>query len=124
MKIRKNGKTITLTESDLRRIVKRVITEQPKGQKKSRNWITKYKGKSSSIYIYDALTDRIDDNEGLVLHAVKYIKDCAGLKKCNINIKKLSGKDLLTFINSEMSSVDEEYDQIIKHISNIAFSCF
>jgi hypothetical protein len=37
MKIRKNGKTITLTESDLRRIVKRVITEQPKGQKKSRN---------------------------------------------------------------------------------------
>ena len=123
MKIRKNGKTITLTESDLRRIVKRVITEQPKGQKKVETESPNIR-ENPAAYIYDALTDRIDDNEGLVLHAVKYIKDCAGLKKCNINIKKLSGKDLLTFINSEMSSVDEEYDQIIKHISNIAFSCF
>ena len=123
MKIRKNGKTITLTESDLRRIVKRVITEQPKGQKKVETESPNIR-ENPAAYIYDALTDRIDDNEGLVLHAVKYIKDCAGLKKCNINIKKLSGNDLLTFINSEMSSVDEEYDQIIKHISNIAFSCF
>ena len=29
MKIKKNGKVINLTESDLKRIVKRVLTEQP-----------------------------------------------------------------------------------------------
>jgi hypothetical protein len=36
MKIKKGGKTITLTESDLKRIVKRIISEQGMGKNSSK----------------------------------------------------------------------------------------
>ena len=57
MKIKKNGKVINLTESDLKRIVKKVLTEQRQGPKSFSVSVSK-QGKPGKLEISDVSAKR------------------------------------------------------------------
>ena len=109
---------IRLTESDLTRIVKRVISEN------NRSLLREGVGATAAKKLYDALSGNFfDDNEAQALIAVKMIKNCDDLKEFAKQIHKLSGKPLNKYIDSEMSAVDVEYDKIVAYWSKIATNC-
>lgn len=106
MKIRKNGKVINLTESDLQRIVKRVISEQSNV------------AKSAAKKFYDALEGSVwSDSEEGASDAVMSLKTKEDFIEFNNEIKKLSGgDDFGTVFRDNMSSADVEYDTIGNHV--------
>jgi hypothetical protein len=110
-------KVIRLTESDLVRIVKRVISEQ-------KTTLNEGVGTMAAKKLYDALSGHfLDDKEGEALTAIKMVKNCQDLKELLTGIRKLSGMSLHEYIDDQMSAVDTEYDQITEYIYNIQNKC-
>lgn len=120
---------IRLTESEMVTMIERIVNEIKREKRKEITESLKRKGNrlikedngnDPASKLYNALTgSMIDDKEDVALSAIKSIKNCEELKNCMTKIKKLSGKDLVTFIDDEMSAIDKEYDDIVKHIKNI-----
>jgi hypothetical protein len=110
-------KVIRLTESDLVRIVKRVISEQ-------KTTLNEGAGTMAAKKLYDALSGHfLDDKEREALTAIKMVKNCQDLKELLTGIRKLSGMELHEYIDDQMSAVDTEYDQITEYIYNIQNKC-
>jgi len=101
---------IRLTESDLTRIVKRVISEQQSSN-----------AKTSAKKFYDALEgSMLSDNEAAALSAVKSLKSKEDVKAFNDELKKLSGgKGFKEIYSSNMSPADTEFDDIASHMLEI-----
>jgi hypothetical protein len=108
---------VRLTESDLTRIVRRVIRE-------SKGMINEGNGANAAVKLHTALSGSFwDDDESGALAAIKTIKTCQELQECMTKIKALTGKTLPAYIDSEMSAADSEYDGITAHISNLSSNC-
>jgi hypothetical protein len=109
---------VRLTESDLTRIVKRVIREN------NRSLLREGVGTTAAKKLYDALSGNFfDDNEAQALIAVKMVKTCADVIEFSKGIKNLTGKSVPQYIDSEMSSADSEYDQITDYFYKITKPC-
>ena len=102
-------KVIRLTESDLVRIVKRVINEQSNV------------AVSAAKKFYDALEGSVlSDDEAAAASAVMSLKTKKDFVDFNNEIKKLSGgKGFGEVFRSNMSSVDVEYDSIGNHVQRL-----
>ena len=121
-------RVIRLTESDLTRIVRRVVNESNRGL------ILEGNGATAAQKLYSALTSttklfgfdtgiNATDNEAAALAAVKMVKTCKDLGEFIDKIKELSGMSFDKFIDSEMSAADEEYDQIVAYLGSIISKC-
>ena len=105
---------VRLTESDLTRIVRRVIRE-------SRGTINEGNGSAVADEFIAALS-KFDDDEAGALIAIKKIKDRSGLSELSTRIKAKTGKGWCEYLNSEMSNVDEEYGQINDYVVSLGGS--
>jgi hypothetical protein len=114
---------VRLTESDLTRIVRRVVNESNRGLLLEGN------GATAAQKMYDALTKEglfgvnWSDSESDALVAVRMVKTCTDLDEFITKIKSLSGMDFDAFIDDQMSAVDEEYMLIVSHLGKILSNC-
>jgi hypothetical protein len=102
---------VRLTESDLTRIVRRVIRE-------SKGMINEGNGAAVANEFIAALS-KWDDDEAGALIAMKKIKDRASLVEFSKQITAKTGKGWCEYLNSEMSDVDVEYTKINDHTRNL-----
>jgi hypothetical protein len=108
---------VRLTESDLTRIVRRVIRE-------SRGTINEGNGSAVADEFIAALSKWDDDEPGALI-AMKKIKDRTSLQEFSKQITAKTGKGWCEYLNSEMSDVDEEYSQINEYVKSLGGSdCF
>ena len=102
---------VRLTESDLTRIVRRVLNEG--------------NGAAVAQSFIKSLSGLIDDDEAAALRNIKLLKDRTSLQEFSKAITASTGKGWCEYLNSEMSDVDEEYGQINDHVKSIGGSdCF
>jgi hypothetical protein len=102
---------VRLTESDLTRIVRRVLSEGV--------------GTSAADEFVAALSGTFDDDEAGALTAIRKCKNRNDLVEFSKRIQGKTGKGWCEYFNSEMSDVDEEYGQINDYVKSIGGSdCF
>jgi hypothetical protein len=99
---------IRLTESDLTRIVRRVINEG--------------NGAAVADSFIKSLSGLFDDDEAAALRNIKLLKDRTALQEFSKQITAKTGKGWCQYLNSEMSDVDEEYGQINDHVKSLGGS--
>jgi hypothetical protein len=99
---------VRLTESDLTRIVRRVINEG--------------NGAAVADSFIKSLSGLIDDDEAAALRNIKLLKDRTALQEFSKQITAKTGKGWCQYFNSEMSNVDEEYQQINDYIVSLGGS--
>lgn len=90
-------KIIRLTESDLIRLVKRVINEQPTPSTGI--------GKSAAKEFIYALSKFNDDETGAVM-AIEKLRNKTDFIEFKNQIKTDTGKEICVYLNSEMSQID------------------
>ena len=109
---------VRLTESDLTRIVRRVIRE-------SKGMINEGNGAAVANSFIKSLSGTFDDDEAAALRNIKLLKDRTSLQEFSKQITAKTGKGWCEYLNSEMSDVDEEYSQINDHVKSLGGSdCF
>jgi len=102
MKIKKNGKVVNLTESDLKRIVKRVLTEQTNGDKIFKE--VKYLIANAGITNWW--------NKSKILDTLKKIKTCDEYNGLLTLVNKESGDDdISVWIISKLKTTEYDKDQ-------------
>jgi len=102
MKIKKNGKVVNLTESDLKRIVKRVLTEQTNGDKIFKE--VKYLIANAGITNWW--------NKSKILDTLKNIKTCDEYNGLLTLVNKESGyDDISVWIISKLKTTEYDKDQ-------------
>jgi hypothetical protein len=102
---------VRLTESDLTRIVRRVLSEGV--------------GTSAADEFVEALSGTFDDDEAAALIAIRKCKNRNDLVEFSKRIQAKTGKGWCAYLNSEMSDVDEEYGQINDYAKSLGGSdCF
>ena len=101
-------KIIRLTESDLIRLVKRVINEQTTPSTGI--------GKSAAKQFVDALSQTIDDND-MALKAMQRIKNKTDFNEFAIEIKRITKMDFCDYLTDEISGLEDNY----RPISDIAY---
>jgi len=105
-------KIIRLTESDLIRLVKRVINEQPTPSTGI--------GKSAAKQFIAALSKFNDDEAGAVM-AIKKLRNKTDFIEFKNQIKMDTGKEICAYLNSEMSQLDlKEWNAITGIILNLS----
>jgi hypothetical protein len=104
---------VRLTESDLARIVRRVINEQVTTPKSTGV------GKSAATQFIKALSYTFDDSEADALTAVNRLKNKTDLGEFVSEITRVKGGTFCKYLNSEMSNADDEYDMIINKIYSL-----
>ncbi len=97
-----------LTDSDLTRIVRRVINEG--------------NGAAVADSFIKSLSGLLDDDEAAALRNIKLLKDRTALQEFSKQITAKTGKGWCQYFNSEMSNVDEEYAQINDYIVSLGGS--
>jgi hypothetical protein len=121
---------VRLTESDLTRIVKRVINEQGffdqmKADLKKQMAQPTYLGKSAATQFIEALSGTFDDSEADALAAVNRLKNKLDLGAFASEITRVKGGTFCKYLNSEMSNADSEYEKIISKIESLGGpNCF
>jgi len=106
-------KIIRLTESDLIRLVKRVINEQPTPSTGI--------GKSVANEFIEALSKTFDDDEKGALKAIKRLQTPTDFIEFQNQIQKETGKNICEYINSELSEFNyNEYSGINKIIQTLS----
>jgi hypothetical protein len=110
---------IRLTESDLTRLVRRVVKES--------RLLNEGVGTTAAKSFIHALEKTIlgvnvDDDEPAALAAVLTMKSRDDLKEFSTEITNHSGKGWCAYFNSEMSDVDSEYDMINAYIVGLGGS--
>jgi hypothetical protein len=121
---------VRLTESDLARIVRRVINEQSAfdnmmADAKKQGSAPTYLGKSAATDFIEALSGTFDDSEADALTAVNRLKNKTDLGEFVSEITRVKGVTFCKYLNSEMSNVDSEYEKIISKIENVGgTNCF
>jgi hypothetical protein len=106
---------VRLTESDLTRIVRRVIRE-------SRGVINEGNGAAVANSFIKSLSGLFDDDEAAALRNIKLLKDRTSLQEFSKQITAKTGKGWCQYLNSEMSDVDEEYKQINDYVVSLGGS--
>ena len=101
-------RVIRLTESDLTRIVRRVLNEG--------------NGAAVANSFIKSLSGTFDDDEAAALRNIKLLKDRTSLQEFSKQITAKTGKGWCEYFNSEMSDVDEEYNQINDYIKSLGGS--
>ena len=101
-------KIIRLTESDLIRLVKRVINEQTTPSTGI--------GKSAAKQFVDALSQTIDDND-MALKAMQRIKNKTDFNEFAIEIKRITKMDFCDYLTDEITGLEDNY----RPISDIAY---
>jgi hypothetical protein len=97
---------IRLTESDLTRIVRRVINEQNDPAQVAREFVNSGKGIGT-------------DETGMVT-AIKKLSNSQQFYLFAQSVRKLTGDSVGDFFNNEMSKVDRNlYNQIVDHVLKI-----
>ena len=111
-------KIIRLTESDLIRLVKRVINEQPTPSTGI--------GKTAAKQFVDALS-KFNNDEAGAFKAISQLKNNSDFIEFKNQIEKITGKVICTYLDSKMSEFDyKEYDginRIINTLSNKQVNC-
>ena len=102
---------VRLTESDLTRIVRRVLNEG--------------NGAAVADSFIKSLSGMFDDDEAAALRNIKLLKDRTSLQEFSKQITAKTGKGWCQYLNSEMSDADEEYELINNHVKSLGGSdCF
>jgi hypothetical protein len=99
---------VRLTESDLTRIVRRVLSEGV--------------GTSAADEFVAALSGIFDDDEAGALTAIRKCKNRNDLVEFSKRIQGKTGKGWCEYFNSEMSDVDDEYTQINDYVVSLGGS--
>jgi hypothetical protein len=107
---------VRLTESDLTKIVRRVIRES------KRSLLREGNGAAVAASFIKSLSGTFDDDEAAALRNIKLLKDRASLQEFSKTITARTGKGWCEYFNSEMSNVDEEYGDINDHIVSLGGS--
>jgi len=102
-------KIVRLTESDLIRLVKRVINEQTTPSTGI--------GKSAAKQFVEALSQRIDDNN-MALKAMQRIKNKTDFNEFAIEIKRITRMDFCDYLKDEMTALEDNF----RPISDIAYN--
>jgi len=108
-------RVVRLTESDLVRLVTKIINEEESTNKPKPTG----SGKSAAKQFISALSGLIDDDEAGALTAVRRLKNAADLAEFSNEIKRIKGQTFCKYFNSEMSNVDSEYNKIVNHVASI-----
>jgi replication-associated recombination protein RarA len=110
---------VRLTESDLTKIVRRVIRES------KRSLLREGNGAAVADSFIKSLSGLFDDDEAGALNNIRLLKDKTALGEFANRIQSVKGMTFCEYLNDEMSNVDEEYELIIKHIKSIGGAdCF
>lgn len=107
---------IRLTESDLMRIVKKVVKEQKTPDPSA------FKSTGVSRAAADMFIDAIGtftDDEAKAAKAVLMLKTAKDYYEFCVHIKALSGKQFYDLFNDNMSPYDQEYFTIQSHVQRI-----
>ena len=111
-------KIIRLTESDLIRLVKRVINEQTTPSTGI--------GKTAAKQFVDALS-KFNNDEAGAFKAISQLKNNSDFIEFKNQIEKITGQEICVYLDSKMSEFDyKEYDgilRIIKTLSNEQVDC-
>jgi hypothetical protein len=115
---------VRLTESDLTRIVKRVINEQSffdqmMADAKKQMASPTYLGKSAATDFIAALSGTFDDSEADALTAINRLKNKLDLGAFSSEITRVKGGTFCKYLNSEMSNADDEYEKIISKVKSL-----
>lgn len=111
------SRIVRLTERDLTRIVRRVISE-------SKGFLNEGNGVAVADSFIKSLS-QFDDDEAAALRNIKLLKDKTSLQEFSKQITAKTGKGWCEYLNSEMSDADEEYSQINDHVKSLGGSdCF
>jgi hypothetical protein len=125
------NRIVRLTESDLARIVRRVISEHglTGAALKSVLGTTSPKstgvGKSAATQFIKALSGFFDDSEADALTAINRLKNKTDLGEFVSEITRVKGGTFCKYLNSEMSNADSEYEKIISKVESLGGpNCF
>ena len=120
---------VRLTESDLSRIVRRVISEQKEKYTDQDKGVGKYApkpspkstgvGKSAATQFIKALSGYLDDSESGALIAITRLKNKLDLGEFVSEIIRVKGGTFCKYLNSEMSNADDEYEKIIDKVKSL-----
>jgi hypothetical protein len=110
-------KIIKLTESDLVRLVKKVLNEQTT----STNNVSTGVAKKAADMFCSALGKGLDDKEDIALQAVEMLKTGKDVEEFATLVEKKEGKSLYNFFNEYMSGADPEYYKITEHLKSVTY---
>jgi len=105
-------KIIRLTESDLIRLVKRVINEQPTPSTEI--------GKTAAKQFVDALS-KFNNDEAGAFKAISQLKNYSDFNEFKNQVEKITEQDICTYLDSKMSEFDyKEYDGILRKMMTLS----
>jgi len=103
MKIKKNGKVINLTESDLKRIVKKILNEENES-----TYTLMSSGNATPAEIAEAMEGaigRVNNDEAVMQAAISAIKDMGVFK----SVSNILGQDVVNWLIKEYSTDKDDY---------------